>query len=206
MRNVAAVCCFLLVLLLSVTALAAERQPQRIAQFPLVIESWQQPSSDVQDELETKIDRALHVPLNDTLKAVEYIPEKNCLAAWDEVESGLTGKARIKDMAKPIAEKLNADLVVIPVVAGYEQYTTMSWYWDHDMILHSYAEIQLVVYDRTTDKLVYKKSSDFYDDEYSTTGTASYLARNCMDNVIRDANLHGFLWPLDRNTFSKDTK
>lgn len=206
MRNVAAVCCFLLVLLLSVTALAAERQPQRIAQFPLVIESWQQPSSDVQDELETKIDRALHVPLNDTLKAVEYIPEKNCLAAWDEVESGLTGKARIKDMAKPIAEKLNADLVVIPVVAGYGQYTTMSWYWDHDMILHSYAEIQLVVYDRTTDKLVYKKSSDFYDDEYSTTGTASYLARNCMDNVIRDANLHGFLWPLDRNTFSKDTK
>ena len=206
MRNVAAVCCFLFVLLLSVTALAAERQPQRIAQFPLVIESWQQPSSDVQDELETKIDRALHVPLNDTLKAVEYIPEKNCLAAWDEVESGLTGKARIKDMAKPIAEKLNADLVVIPVVAGYEQYTTMSWYWDHDMILHSYAEIQLVVYDRTTDKLVYKKSSDFYDDEYSTTGTASYLARNCMDNVIRDANLHGFLWPLDRNTFSKDTK
>ncbi len=206
MRKVAAVCCFFLVLLLSVTALAAERQPQRIAQFPLVIESWQQPSSDVQDELETKIDRALHVPLNDTLKAVEYIPEKNCLAAWDEVESGLTGKARIKDMAKPIAEKLNADLVVIPVVAGYEQYTTMSWYWDHDMILHSYAEIQLVVYDRTTDKLVYKKSSDFYDDEYSTTGTASYLARNCMDNVIRDVNLHGFLWPLDRNTFSKDTK
>ncbi|WP_295634315.1 hypothetical protein [uncultured Mitsuokella sp.] len=206
MRKVAAVCCFFLVLLLSVTALAAERQPQRIAQFPLVIESWQQPSSDVQDELEAKIDRALHVPLNDTLKAVEYIPEKNCLAAWDEVESGLTGKARIKDMAKPIAEKLNADLVVIPVVAGYEQYTTMSWYWDHDMILHSYAEIQLVVYDRTTDKLVYKKSSDFYDDEYSTTGTASYLARSCMDNVIRDANLHGFLWPLDRNTFSKDTK
>lgn len=206
MRKVAAVCCFFLVLLLSVTALAAERQPQRIAQFPLVIESWQQPSSDVQDELETKIDRALHVPLNDTLKAVEYIPEKDCLAAWDEVESGLTGKARIKDMAKPIAEKLNADLVVIPVVAGYEQYTTMSWYWDHDMILHSYAEIQLVVYDRTTDKLVYKKSSDFYDDEYSTTGTASYLARSCMDNVIRDANLHGFLWSLDRNTFSKDTK
>ncbi|WP_455048351.1 hypothetical protein [Mitsuokella sp.] len=206
MRKVAAVCCFLFVLLLSVTALAAERQPQRIAQFPLVIESWQQPSSDVQDELETKIDRALHVPLNDTLKAVEYIPEKDCLAAWDEVESGLTGKARIKDMAKPIAEKLNADLVVIPVVAGYEQYTTMSWYWDHDMILHSYAEIQLVVYDRTTDKLVYKKSSDFYDDEYSTTGTASYLARGCMDNVIRDANLHGFLWPLDRNTSSKDTK
>ncbi|MFV0636595.1 hypothetical protein [Mitsuokella sp.] len=206
MRKIVAVSCFLFVLLLSVTALAAERQPQRIAQFPMVIESWQQPSADVQDELETKIDRALHVPLNDTLKAVEYIPEKDCEAAWDEVAANMTGKMRIKNMAKPIAEKLNADLVVIPVLAGYEQYTTMSWYWDHDMILHSYAEVQLVVYDRTTDKLVYKKSSDFYEDEYSTTGTAAYLARGCMDNVIRDANLHGLLWPLDRGTSNKDTK
>ena len=206
MRKVVAVTCFLFVLLLSVTALAAERQPQRIAQFPLVIESWQQPGSEVQDELETKIDRALHIPLNDTLKAVEYIPEKDCLASWDEVEDSMTGKVRIKDMAKPIAEKLNADLVVIPVLAGYEQYTTMSWYWDRGMILHSYAEVQLAVYDRTNDKLVFKKASDFYDDEYSTTGTAAYLARGCMDRVIRDADLHGFLWPLDRGTSVKDTQ
>ncbi len=196
MRKIVAVSCFLFALLLSVTALAAERQPQRIVQFPMVIESWQQPGPEVQDELETKIDRALHVPLNDILRAVEYIPERDCLTAWDEVESSMTGKVKIKDMAKPIAEKLNADLVVIPVLAGYEQYTTMSWHWDRDMILHSYAEVQLVVYDRTNDKLVHKKASDFYDDEYSMTGTAAYLARGCMDRVIRDANLHGFLWPL----------
>lgn len=202
MRNIITRSCItmLMLLLLAVPALAAGRQPQRIAQFPLVIESWQQPDASVQDQLETKIDRALHVPLNDTLKAVEFIPEKDCLAAWDEVEGQLTGKVRIKDLAKPIAEKLNADLVVIPVLAEYEQYTTMSWYWDRGMILHSRAEVQLIVYDRTKDKLVHKKASDFFDDEYSSAGTASYLALNCMERVVNDANLHGFLWPLDRST------
>ena len=207
MRNIITRSCIamLILLILAVPALAAERQPQRIAQFPLVIESWQQPDASVQDQLERKIDRALHVPLNATLKAVTYIPEKDCLAAWDEVEGDMTGKVRIKDMAKPIAEKLQADLVVIPVVAAYEQYTTMSWYWDRGMILHSRAEVQLIVYDRAQDKLVHKKASDFFDDEYSSSGTASYLALNCMDRVIRDADLHGFLWPLDRGSAAADS-
>ena len=106
MRNIITRSCIamLLLLILAVPALAAERQPQRIAQFPLVIESWQQPDASVQDQLERKIDRALHVPLNATLEAVTYIPEKDCLTAWDEVEGDMTGKVRIKDMAKPIAE------------------------------------------------------------------------------------------------------
>ena len=84
MRNIITRSCIamLLLLILAVPALAAERQPQRIAQFPLVIESWQQPDASVQDQLERKIDRALHVPLNATLKAVTYIPEKDCLTAW----------------------------------------------------------------------------------------------------------------------------
>lgn len=63
MRNIITRSCItmLMLLLLAVPALAAGRQPQRIAQFPLVIESWQQPDASVQDQLETKIDRALHV-------------------------------------------------------------------------------------------------------------------------------------------------
>ena len=97
MRNIITRSCItmLMLLLLAVPALAAGRQPQRIAQFPLVIESWQQPDASVQDQLETKIDRALHVPLNETLKAVEFIPEKDCLAAWDAAEGQLTGQGRV---------------------------------------------------------------------------------------------------------------
>ena len=67
------------------------------------------------------------------------------------------------------------------------------------------SQYQLIVYDRAQDKLVHKKASDFFDDEYSSSGTASYLALNCMDRVIRDADLHGFLWPLDRGAAAAES-
>lgn len=195
MRKLIPFLCMLVMLaaLCSVAA-AAERQPLRVAQYPLVVQSsWQEPGLEVTDELEGQIDRALHVPLNGTLHRVEYLPEKDCLAAWDEAEND-NGSQKLKAMAKAVAEKLDADLVVIPVINDYVQYTTMSWRWDRDIILHSYVSLELVVYDRATDKVVDKKASRFYDDDYSTTGTASYLAREAMTDLIQQVNLRGYIW------------
>lgn len=173
---------------------AAERQPLKVAQFPLIVQSsWLEPGLEVTDDLERQIDRALHVPLNGTLHRVEYLPEKDCLAAWDEAADESSSR-KVKDRAKVIADKLGADLVVIPIVNDYVQYTTMSWHWDRDIILHSYVSLELVVYDRATDKVVDKKASRFYDDDYSTTGTASYLAREAMTDLIQQVNLRGYIW------------
>lgn len=173
---------------------SAERQPLKVAQFPLIVQSsWLEPGLEVTDDLERQIDRALHVPLNGTLHRVEYLPEKDCLAAWDEAADESSSR-KVKDRAKVIADKLGADLVVIPIVNDYVQYTTMSWHWDRDIILHSYVSLELVVYDRATDKVVDKKASRFYDDDYSTTGTASYLAREAMTDLIQQVNLRGYIW------------
>lgn len=173
---------------------AAERQPLKVAQFPLIVQSsWLEPGLEVTDDLERQIDRALHVPLNGTLHRVEYLPEKDCLAAWDEAADESSSR-KVKDRAKVMADKLGADLVVIPIVNDYVQYTTMSWHWDRDIILHSYVSLELVVYDRATDKVVDKKASRFYDDDYSTTGTASYLAREAMTDLIQQVNLRGYIW------------
>ncbi|WP_303105158.1 hypothetical protein [uncultured Mitsuokella sp.] len=173
---------------------AAERQPLKVAQFPLIVQSsWLEPGLEVTDDLERQIDRALHVPLNGTLHRVEYLPEKDCLAAWDEAADESRSR-KVKDRAKVMADKLGADLVVIPIVNDYVQYTTMSWHWDRDIILHSYVSLELVVYDRATDKVVDKKASRFYDDDYSTTGTASYLAREAMTDLIQQVNLRGYIW------------
>jgi len=173
---------------------AAERQPLKVAQFPLIVQSsWLEPGLEVTDDLERQLDRALHVPLNGTLHRVEYLPEKDCLAAWDEAADESSSR-KVKDRAKVIADKLGADLVVIPIVNDYVQYTTMSWHWDRDIILHSYVSLELVVYDRATDKVVDKKASRFYDDDYSTTGTASYLAREAMTDLIQQVNLRGYIW------------
>lgn len=81
MRKLIPFLCMLVMLaaLCSVAA-AAERQPLRVAQYPLVVQSsWQEPGLEVTDELEGQIDRALHVPLNGTLHRVEYLPER---IAW----------------------------------------------------------------------------------------------------------------------------
>lgn len=173
---------------------ATERQPLKVAQFPLIVQSsWLEPGLEVTDDLERQIDRALHVPLNGTLHRVEYLPEKDCLAAWDEAADESSSR-KVKDRAKVIADKLGANLVVIPIVNDYVQYTTMSWHWDRDIILHSYVSLELVVYDRATDKVVDKKASRFYDDDYSTTGTASYLAREAMTDLIQQVNLRGYIW------------
>lgn len=195
MRKLISFFCMLVMLAaLCGVASAAERQPLKVAQYPLIVQSsWLEPGLEVTDELEGQIDRALHVPLNGTLHRVEYLPEKDCLAAWDEAENDSSSR-KAKDMAKAVADKLGADLVVLPIVNDYVQYTTMSWHWDRDIILHSYVSLELVVYDRATDKVVDKKASRFYDDDYSTTGTASYLAREAMTDLIQQVNLRGYIW------------
>lgn len=195
MRKLISFFCMLVMLAaLCGVAAAAERQPLKVAQYPLIVQSsWLEPGLEVTDELEGQIDRALHVPLNGTLHRVEYLPEKDCLAAWDEAENDSSSR-KAKDMAKAVADKLGADLVVLPIVNDYVQYTTMSWHWDRDIILHSYVSLELVVYDRATDKVVDKKASRFYDDDYSTTGTASYLAREAMTDLIQQVNLRGYIW------------
>ena len=188
-----------LLVLLSVPAEAAERVPLRVAQLPLKIESYMVPSQEVRDSLERQVDRSLHVPLNETLKAVEFIPETECLRAWDELaaESGKRVKAR--ELVKPLAEKLQADLVVVPILTGYEQYTRMSFRWDRGMILHSYAAVQIVGYDRQRDEVFRKGASRWFDDEYSAVGEVSLLAREVMDAALRDAAIHDRVWKWKTN-------
>lgn len=194
MRKVISILCMLVLLAACSAASAAERQPLKVAQFPLIVQSsWQTPGDNVTDDLESQIDRALHVPLNGTLHRVEYLPEKDCLAAWDTAAES-SGSHKLKNMVRNIADTLGADLVVIPVVNDYVQYTTYSWRWDRDIILHSYVSLELAVYDRASDKVVDKKASRFYDDEYSTTGTASYLAHEAMDDLVQQVNLRSYIW------------
>ena len=139
--------------ILSVQVFAAERIPLRVAQFPLLVQSRMNPAQNVQDNLEKRIDRSLHVPLNSTLNAVFYIPEKECLAAFEEAEQEAVGKRKLKELMRPVAEKLQADLVVLPVLTGYEQYETMSWYRWGRHITHSYAAVEIMGYDKAKDEV-----------------------------------------------------
>lgn len=178
---------------------AAERVPLRVAQLPLKIESYMVPSQNVRDSLEKQVDRSLHVPLNGTLKAVEYIPERACLEAWEQITAAAGKRVKAKDIVKPLAEKLQADLVVLPILTGYEQYTRMSFRWDRGLLLHSYAAVQIVGYDRQSDEVFRKGTSRRFDDEYSAAGEVSQLAREAMDDALRDAAIHDRVWKWKTN-------
>ena len=180
--------------ILSVQVWAAERVPLRVAQFPLLVQSYMTPAQDVQDRLETLVDRSLHVPLNGTLNAVYYIPEQECKAALEEARAGAVGKVKLKDLMRPVAEKLNADLVVLPVLTGYEQYQTSSWHRWGRLILHSYAAVEIVGFDKSKDEVFSKGASRHFNDEYSTQGDVSLLAYDVMNEALHKAKLHDRIW------------
>ncbi|MCR5758344.1 MAG: hypothetical protein K6F95_10620 [Selenomonas sp.] len=178
----------------SVRGLAAERVPLRVAQFPLTVQSYRTPPQDVQDQLERLVDRSLHIPLNATLQAVAYIPEKECLAALETVQNGVSGKVKMKALMRPLAEQLRADLIVMPVLTGYEQYQTMSWHRWGRYITRSYAAVEIVGYDKSKDEVFCKGASRHFNDEYSTQGDVRNMAYEVMDEALRRAKVHERIW------------
>lgn len=164
----------------------------RIARIPIILQTSYIPDRETMASLETKLDRALHIPLNKTLQVAEYIPEAECAAALESVlaEMERTGKrVKLKDAMKPLADKLQADIVVCPALVRYDQYSHMSFNWNHGTIIHSTASIELSGYERATDQVFHKSFGKSYHDEYSSWGTADALANECMDHVIDETGL-----------------
>lgn len=184
--------CLCLILCALVPANAAERKPLVVAQVPLIVSSncWQVPAQGVQDDLARQIDRALHVPLNGILQAVTYLPEQDCTQALTDAYAQLGRRAHLRQVVQQMGTALQADLVVVPVLDGYEQYMRHSWHWERGLILHSYAAVTLGVYDRHTGQAFVKTASRLFDDEYTTLGEVETLARECMTQALTEADLH----------------
>ncbi|SHK40636.1 hypothetical protein SAMN05216582_103157 [Selenomonas ruminantium] len=199
MKKLLSLVCMLAVFCLLSGAAEATRElpplpPLRVAQFPLQMQGRMQPAPHVQDKLERLIDRSLHIPFNDSLQVLSFIPEGECFAAWDKVCAAGGDKVRIKDLMRPLAQELKADLVVMPVLAGYEQYQSMSWHHWGRYILHSYASVRIVGYDRVADEVFSKTVSRRYDDEISLQGDVDNLAYEAMDGALRQARIHDRVW------------
>ncbi|MBR2215285.1 MAG: hypothetical protein IJ849_05955 [Selenomonadaceae bacterium] len=173
--------------------ISVEGAPLVVAQYPWQEQGGRVPTR-VLDYLETRLDRALHVPLNGFLGRVSYLSDDDCERAWAETlaeAAPVQGhKARLKDLMKPLADKLGADLVVYPVVERYAEYQGMGWRFDRGPILHSWVTLRLVGYDRRRDEVFNKSVTRSYSDEYSSSGTAASLAQECLERVLTATALH----------------
>lgn len=195
MRQFAIWTVLLAILLAPVPGYTADRVPLRVARLPLMLLGEQTPSPETLDELETRLDRALHIPLNGVLHAVEYLPEKECEAALGDILAGMEGgrrKTRLKNAMQPLAERLQADIVICPVLARYGQHITFSGSWARGTILYSTASIELYGYEKKTGAFLKTAGRNYYD-SYTPWGLASALALECLDRTIEESGIHSMV-------------
>lgn len=179
-----------LVMIFFAATASAESKPVRIARLPIIFQNTI-PDADTCAKLETKIARAVHVPLNGTLQLVEYLPPKDSAEIlnnlWQEMRRK-NKKVRLQDTMRPLAQKLDADIIVCPILKKYIQHDLGLSGWEEAKI-SSHVIAELIVYDRRTDELIDKKSAEMYNDSYMPHGTASFLANICFNRVIDDTKI-----------------
>ena len=186
----------LLAVLLLGLASCTEAAPLRLAQYPVIDRTWC--PREVLMDLNAQVSRATHVPLNGYLQMVEYLPENELAAAMSEVQREMGAKAKDKELLRPLAARLQADMIVLPILDGYQEWQRLSW--RRGTICHSYASVMLYVYDARTDEVVKKGASRFYDDETSSRASAAYLVRQAMDEVLHSSRLHERIYPSRHKT------
>ena len=191
---------FALIALFFVTAqVSAAQAPVRIAVLPIIFRSAQ-PDTDTRAELEVKIARATHIPLNDTLKVAEYIPTNESTKVLSEIWRQMRNadkKAKIQNAMRPLAEDLDADIIVCPILLSYNQNYGGAFTSDETYI-SSHVRAELIIYDRRTDSLTDKKFSRMYHDMVSSFGTASFLAKECFDRLIDETKLRQTIFAIGK--------
>ena len=190
----------LLMLALTLTAAAATsgektsetKKPLRLARLPLIILS-EQPDEDALAGLELKLSRAIHVPLNKTLNAIEYLPASEAAEQLQDIWNKLRKKdtkTRLQEALEELSTRMNADMVICPILRRYSQEVMIgSSMINGDNRMISDAEVILIVYEDDTKEVTLKKSARSYNGEESNWGTARFLADDCMSEVIAQTEI-----------------
>jgi hypothetical protein len=194
--------CLLTALIASITAICfADRavHTKRIAILPITDQTGQL-GTELGARFAKQLQNEFYVPLNGTLKAVEFIPQEKSIAALKKINSttlltGKKGQRLTQEKMKILADDLQADVTVGLVV--YELYEIIHPEGrDDDMYLESGVGLKLIGYDRKNDRFINAESSEHYLDEYGTAGTVSELSKNAMARLFQQAELKKSIFPL----------
>lgn len=180
----------LTIIFVSLSSVALAKKPIRIARLPIII---QRNILDAETAalLEVKIARAVNIPLNKTLKIAEYISTRESKQALGTIWQRMRAQnrnAKLSDAVRILADEIDADLVVCPFLQHYEQRISPVSF-SFETHLSSYVTAEMIVYDKSTGNLIDKRVSRRFSDNYNRFGTASYLAGECIDQLIQDTGL-----------------
>ena len=196
---------FLFLLIVTLQSPSEAAGKVRVARTPIILNGAMMPDAATIDRLDTLLDRELNVPLNGVLGIVEYIPEAEATDALNSViteNQALLGyKFHYRDVIRAAAQKVEADVFVIPVITDYYEVITFGgWYWDTGRGLHTSTGLKLVVYDGRADRVYEKEGNRYYNSSYSLWGTAANLIVDCMYIAIDEAKIYEIINPTDKLT------
>ena len=172
------------------SSVEAAEKPLRLLRLPIILQK-NIPDAETCAVLEKKIARAVAIPLNGTLNLVEYVDPKNSSVELNDIWKKMRAKnkkLKLAETMRPLAKKLDADIIVCPILLRYSEYYVQFGVDFHSHLV-SDVSAELIVYDRRTDELIDKKTSRHFNNSSSRFGRASYLALDCFDRLIKETNL-----------------
>lgn len=179
-----------LIIFVSLSSVALAKKPVKIARLPIIVQK-NQLDKETSAALEMKFARAVKIPLNQTLKAAEYLPPRDSAQVLNKIWQSMYAKdrkAKLSDAVKIFADEADADLVICPILHHYSQRVSPV-HFSFETHLSSNVSAELIVYDKRDNNLIDEKFSRHFNDHYNRFGTASYLAGECFDKLIAKTEL-----------------
>ena len=177
-----------------------QSQTKRVALIPLIDNTGGWLSRSGAERLMDRMDRELHIPLNDTMRWVDFINEDEAAAALREALSSQGKKAKPELAARDAAQILGADLVLFMVMERCYQCIFHSWHWDGETYIESYAALTVYGYDKRHDRLIRVPASRFERTDYNPAYEAEELAMEALDEALREAHAKDAIFPLSSGT------
>lgn len=164
-------------------------QAVKIAIMPVVTANRNYP--EVNELLYTTLQQELHMPLNDTLQAVQYLDENSIISAMRQ--SAFTYNQNLDTL------RITADLLDVDILVGYsipnmyQHYYHSISYLDGSTLLNSYIHLNLWAYYRPLNKIFKLSDKRQYLDEISTLGMLPELAKDASYTINKKAELKSLL-------------
>ena len=174
----------------------AARQTKRVAMIPLIDRTDGWLSRSGAERLTDRMDRELHIPLNETMHWVEFLDEDETAAAIREAMAAQGNKAKPELAARDAAQKLGADLVLFLVVEHLHQFIYHGFGWERDMYIESSARLVVYGYDARHDRLIKAPAWRSERTAYHPSCEAEELAAEALEEALREARAKEAIFPL----------
>jgi len=169
---------------------AAAAQARRIALLPIYNGSGHR-APQLEEYLMRELKKNMHVPLNNSLNIVTFLPESDIEAAISKLNYHKP-TAMFLDL---VARELDADITVCVIIDRAYQYTVPRF---EETYLISGVTLRLIARDNKLFQPIKAKASASYCDTYALSGTLQALAEDASYSLFKKANLKRTIFPLTK--------